>query len=64
MKSKMSLVCLALLFFSLTLIAPVNAAEMNREAKAKLFEEIASAPLWCEVTVDLSPIKEKGDKKS
>ncbi len=63
MKRKIGLACLALLFFSLTVLAPVSATELSREAKAKLFAEIAAAPLWCEVTVDLSPFKEKGDKK-
>lgn len=45
------------------LLEPASAAGLNRDAKATLFEETVSAPLWCEVTIDLSPFKEKGDKK-
>lgn len=57
----------ALLFCALWLVGMTSggqAAELNREAKAKLFGELIATPAWYEVTVDLSDYKERGDKRN
>ncbi|WP_346355574.1 hypothetical protein [Azotosporobacter soli] len=54
------MVCLVCL---LELTSVVSATELNKAAKAKLFTEIVTTPVWYETTVDLSQLKERGDKR-
>ncbi len=63
MKKRMSMQVMTALLCLCTLTGVASAAELNKAAKAKLFTEIVATPVWYETTVDLSQLKERGEKR-